>query len=589
MATTAHLKKIRHDLQIHVFDLAGLPDKACDSVRILLLARDKRPIAFSPDEMDEFAALAPYRDTLTAALTSQTSTWRARARDDESPASAKILLDIEQLEWEWERICKIALAPDAVAAYEVTRIERAIAKKRERHLMAVASLCHDLMVTATASERALPIINEADYLLCHAWHSIAPQLHAGMCDWTSKFVELVGLAEANRLMAARMAELAVQDYFIDLGCTVRDVAIDQITTDDGEWRNVDLEANGQRYDVKNARQSFTNPETYVEHFVPAHKLRRVGRSNVRLFATIAPYAIFPLNDYWSDRQRQGIQLLGAATEGSIQSVVAWISRRFSGTLALSGMWKADFQPGWMFEFTEVHYPRRAVAIERTSQVIGECLADGMAAEDLPAWLLMLCNDGGILEASNLSTLQRRIWEDIQDMRANGGISRPMLFTYVMGFFLENLLLRRPLDSFAPTLKACLFYRREQHGSPLGLDDPLQYVRNVFKLLQQVYTYILAQEAAFVSFRMTHPAILTGKDGAGRSIKLIAYCGGWRRHPRVKCGATPLFFGRNLTCHECGNLACHVCGYCNQRCGYNDERQQLVATEDEQSLSPDTFD
>jgi hypothetical protein len=115
--------------------------------------------------------------------------------------------------------------------------------------------------------------------------------------------------------------------------------------------------------------------------------------------------------------------------------------------------------------------------------------------------------------------------------------------------------------------------------PLGLEDPQGYVRQIIDALGEVHRAVVASGLRFTAFRLTHPEILRGCTNEGKWITLLAYCGGWRREPvKVKCGSSPLIFGQNKPCPDCGYLSCNDCGYCSHDCSRGARRQEAVAAD-----------
>jgi hypothetical protein len=68
----------------------------------------------------------------------------------------------------------------------------------------------------------------------------------------------LGDVEFTKLSSARYAEVAAAEYLRRLGMTVHDVSLTQLETGNEDWRTHDIVADGLPFDVKNARQSFSD-------------------------------------------------------------------------------------------------------------------------------------------------------------------------------------------------------------------------------------------------------------------------------------------------------------------------------------------
>lgn len=251
--------------------------------------------------------------------------------------------------------------------------------------------------------------------------------------------------------------------------------------------------------------------------------------------------------------------------------------RFVGTLNLDGLWRQGYLPGWIFEYPDAQYAHRKTAIAELGDVIAEfkkvCKS---AEEDIPGWLLTLCPNRDMVTSLNISKTKRRILSDLHLLDDQIGVSRPSLYLYVMGVMLESMLEGTSSDETAAALKDLMFCCRDS-TYPLFLLDTQEYVANLVGLLSRVHEEATRKKVRFVSFAMPHPSILRGQRDDLSWMTLIAYCGGWREVPvKIKCGASPLFFGRHYICPSCSRLICSECGYCANDCTLVTKRQADVA-------------
>lgn len=386
-------------------------------------------------------------------------------------------------------------------------------------------------------------------------------------------ITALGDYEANRLLSARVAEHAAAKYYEAIGYVVIDVSIGQIGNSDDRWKDHDLLVNGRPIDVKNARRSFSSRDSYVEHCVPRFKQSRASGAEVSITGVLSEYsAVGKLEESISD-----CRILGEVTVSEIRRLYAWARRRFGHVLNIDGIWKPEYQPGWIFEYPPEHYPSRVAAITGIPGMIEKLKARGIASGRIPGWLLSLCPDRELALSLAGSNQRRRILGDLHSLHDHIGFSRPGLFIYVMGLFLESIANGEQADQLDGPLRELFFIRGSTSLRPLGLEDSQNYVANLIGMLVRVQNEALRQNIKFTTFRLAHPSILRGQRDSGSWMTLLAYCGGWREVPvRARCGATPLFFGQHEICQNCGHLICDDCGYCSHGCGLVVQRQSDVA-------------
>lgn len=386
-------------------------------------------------------------------------------------------------------------------------------------------------------------------------------------------ITALGDYEANRLLSARVAEHAAAKYYEAIGYEVLDVSIGQIGNSDDRWKDHDLLVNGRPIDVKNARRSFSSRDSYVEHCVPRFKQSRASGAEVSITGVLSEYsAAGKLEESISD-----CRILGEVTVSEIRRLHTWARRRFGHILNIDGIWKPEYQPGWIFEYPPEHYPRRDTAIAGIPGLIEKLKVSGIASDRIPGWLLSLCPDRELALSLAGSNQRRRILGDLHSLHDHIGFSRPGLFIYVMGLFLESIANGEQAGQLDRPLRDLLFIRGSPSPRPLGLEDSQNYVANLIGMLVRVQSEALRQNIKFTTFRLAHPSILRGQRDSGLWMTLLAYCGGWRKVPILaRCGATPLFFGHHEVCPNCGHLVCIDCGYCSRNCDLVARRQYDVA-------------
>ena len=410
-----------------------------------------------------------------------------------------------------------------------------------------------------------------DLRLCLTW-SNHPVAGLGVVD-VPYLVQVVEAYEANRLISARMAEHAVRQYYEELGQHVVDVSVGQLGCEDDRWKQYDLLVDGRPVDVKNARRSFSSFDAYVEHCVPRFKLSRSSGKDVAIAGVLSNYksvsnnevAIYPCS------------ILGEVTASDIHRLTGWATGRFGHILNLAGLWRPEYQPGWVFEYRPEHYGERSAGIASIPGLVQGIRSHGVENSKLPGWLLSLCPDRKLSRSLDISGDKRQILDDLHSLSDQIGLTRPSLFIFVMGTYLESMVSETPNSTLEELLRDLLFIPSAPHSATiLGLDDPQYFVGKLVSTLGRVQQESINQRLRFVAFKLAHPSILRGQLASGHWMTLLAYCGGWREVPvRARCGKTPLFFGQHVVCPECGHLVCDECGYCSYNCALLSARQKAI--------------
>lgn len=410
-----------------------------------------------------------------------------------------------------------------------------------------------------------------DLRLCLAW-SNHPVAELGVVN-ISYLVQVVEAYEVSRLISARMAEHAARQYYEELGQVVVDVSVGQLGGDDDRWMQYDLLVNGRPVDVKNARRSFSSPDAYVEHCVPKFKLSRSSGEDVAIAGVLSNYKSISSNEV----AVYPCSILGEVTASNIQRLTDWATERFGHILNMAGLWRPEYQPGWVFEYPPEHYEERLAGIASIPGLIQWLSSHGVKNNKLPGWLLTLCPDRKLSRSFDISGDKRRTLDDLHLLSDQIGLNRPSLFILVMGTYLESMVSETSNGMPEEILKDLLFIPGAPHSSTiLGLDDPQYFIGKLVSTLGRVQLEAYNQRLRFVAFKLTHPSILRGQLASGDWVTLLAYCGGWREVPvRVRCGKTPLFFGQHDVCPECSHLVCDECGYCSYNCSLLPARQKAI--------------
>lgn len=424
---------------------------------------------------------------------------------------------------------------------------------------------------------SLPTLGMNDYRLCLAWAGHPPNKIPEPDE--KKLEKLLGTLEAGRLMSARVAELVAINYFGALGHQVQDVSITQIYADrNSQWKDFDLLVDGHPVDVKNARKSFNSREMYVEHCVPRFKQDRETSIDVSILGVLSEF-----QQPSKIAEGKGVcVILGEVKISEIRRLYVWMRNRFGDLIDFKGLWAPDYQPGWVFEYSPEFYRERIAAINQVENAIQHFKSSDIGTEYIHGWLLALCRDKRVIDRLSLSPAKQLILDDLHDLNEKIGLTRPVLFIYVMAHFLEAINQEKDRDQVIPPLRSIILASDAEQdilSSPLGLKDPQRYISSLINVFEQVFDKIRKQGIKFTRFKLQHPSILKGMTTTGSWVTLFAYCGGWLTFPfEVKCGATPLYLGRHDTCQTCCRLICDKCGFCSNGCNLVAERQEKFARE-----------
>jgi len=443
-----------------------------------------------------------------------------------------------------------------------------------QHMISAGAVLNILVPKLQAHEAATltlisPKVKTRDITLCFKWGNLDVPANQN----TQNLSAMLGNYDALRLLSARAAEVAVAEYYISLGQEVTDISIRQLDDGDDQWKDLDLFVGGRPIDVKNARKSFSSPESYVEHCVPRFKTDRKSNAQISIAGV--------LSDFSSERDilsgLSSCQILGETNVSVIRKLWSWMHTRFGKKFNVDGIWRQGFVPGWSFEYPETQYLRRSEAIAGLGEVVGKLTKGCLHPEqDIPGWILSLCPNREMVENIGIPGEKGNILTDLHRMDTEIGYSRPSLYLYVMGVMLESMLNERPVVELSSILRELIF-PAPYTTIPLFLLDTQEYISNLIFLLSRVSEEAIRKDIRFAGFAMSHPSILRGQKVDRSWMTLMAYCGGWRTKPvRVRCGSAPLFFGNEESCPSCGNLICEHCGYCSNTCDLVHNRQEAVA-------------
>lgn len=430
----------------------------------------------------------------------------------------------------------------------------------------IAEFWTKLCSRKVSSSRRLPRdLSMRDARLVMAWADMP--LPSNVSIARDALARQLGEYQAGKLFSARIAEICAADYYRELGFNVLDVSVGQLNGN-GDWLDFDLLVGEHAIDVKNSRKSFSSPDAYVEHCIPQFKESRSRGIAVRVCGVLSDYGRF--EDIVAGNAE--CRVLGEVSESELKAVGSWIEGRFGSTFSLPGLWRTNYQPGWVFEYPQEHYPQREAVLLEAPKVAHYVMTQGVR---VPRWLSSLSNEAQASPEENEVECNMR--RDMRSLQEHVGFSKPSLYLFVMGRILQDIIKRTPMEHSSISLLRDHLYAENSDSGPLGLEDSQGYVLALLEGLASIYAHIQQSGIRFKGFRLTHPEVLKGEKIEGGWLTVLAYCGGWRTKPvTVKCGFSPLKFGEHANCENCRHLICPECGYCATDCELCEARQKRVA-------------
>lgn len=383
--------------------------------------------------------------------------------------------------------------------------------------------------------------------------------------------------ERMRLLSARQAERAVASIAKKWGLQVTDVSIQQVTDPScNDWRDYDLRIGDECIDVKNARRSARNRNSYVSHCVPRFKESRRG-DHVKIAGVLSDWLTL-------DELRRGgreLQLLGFTSMGRIEQVAHLLQRDSLDFFLDIGEKGPKFLPPWVFEYPDQRYSQRSAGLAELRRLVS---AEGLPASlrqtvVVPAFLAGQFDEipSGVLKDEWQEVLVHLLHERIQQV----GLSLPMLFLTLVEHFIA-MLRTEDAENYQPHAYRDLVLLKEEDqwmkSRPLFIHDPTRTIDTLIESLMTLWHSRHDGLVGFRSFRLTNLNVLEGRPSARSPWRtVLAYCGGSIETARSSrpCGTTPLVFGSCKSC-ECGKLICPSCGFCSQICDLCKPRQQEIA-------------
>ncbi len=388
--------------------------------------------------------------------------------------------------------------------------------------------------------------------------------------------------ELGRVLSARAAEKAAITFFRWHSFTVEDISVKQVIDPlNSEWATYDLIVNGFPVDVKNARRSAQNRDSYVEYCVPRFKQDR-HNEDVSIAGVLSNY-LWPCHILMpKDAQCDtAILMLGTTTWRRILSLKTEFERPNFLQIDVSPSSNViQFLPPWLFEFESSLYQRRDKAIDQAKQLpmpgsklwrIWQKRRDYSTFANKQLLPILIAARRDFEEHWEKELLQDWEWDFILTVRSQidrVGLSLPFLFCSILSHFLKMVASEEAGSGYTPSqYRRLLFFDGAHLDRPLFIFDPLKTIDSLIKTLTILWDAEKTSIRAFRMFRLSGLNILQGRTGAESDDHwktLVAYCGG-RIEGKGKCGYAPLVLGSVPHCPKCGKLICPKCGFCSQKC------------------------
>lgn len=371
--------------------------------------------------------------------------------------------------------------------------------------------------------------------------------------------------EKAKMLSARGAELITAKFFTDIGRSVIDIAIHQVTGESNKWKSHDLLIDSScPVDVKNARCAI-NSDTFVEHTIKRFKIDSQGR-DVMIVGVLSPYLTLDELERKLLWHRGRIKILGSASQGQVLN----LEQEFSKRELTVNFGEAHRWPIWIFnnELDWFSNQREALAVfsKNAVQVKPEEWNDCQQMV-IPAFIssgmeVPKCYRDRLLPWQN--------WylDKIIGKSGSSGLTLPWLYLFTFHHFLEAITNVGSAESkqYSPGgYNELLFYSEVNTERPASLIDPVQVLKKLVKTLNTLWGHRhSANLGSLRNFVFRGEGLLKGVDPRGNKVTVLAYCGGFIEG-KGKCGNSPLVIGQHETCYHCQMLICNKCSHCSDNC------------------------
>lgn len=383
------------------------------------------------------------------------------------------------------------------------------------------------------------------------------------------------LDDLSRVLSARAAELAVYQFLDQMGYKPEDISLLQKTNlSDTRWKLCDIQCGKLAIDVKNARASQHSKKIYVDQCVPRFKQTRdhQGYQEVRIAGVfsqlLSPAEILYPQGYKLAGNRD-VQVLGFTSYSKLEELKKRYELRdkFELYFYRNHLNKESFLPAWVYDYPAAAYTKRAEAIAKLQNIKKPIYDLAQAANVSPLPFVFLLKNPPI-DDLKIPGWQMSFARKFCSLPLGDRLSLPHIYlTVLTHFVLMATGEQQETSGYEPIqYRQILFPRPGDALNPLFVVDPLQTVNDLIETLQLLWTNQHEFIRNFKIFRLSQLNVLRGKTDKKENWKtLLAYCG------NSNCRHAPLIFGLHKTC-ECGKLRCPDCDYCDEKCGYYQERR-----------------
>lgn len=457
-------------------------------------------------------------------------------------------------------------------------VERQMERQRietNRFRSEISSLFKELNVCARSSSVSGIELDTLDLRLVEEWRG---SLGTDNLTIDNFFEGQIDSYKTCRLLSARVAEKAAINFLKSLEPYVTDVSIGQVTGEDSGWLKYDLATPERCIDVKNARRSFSSPDSFSEQLVKSWK--KTHSSEVVILGTLSDYVT---EQQFRNTEFGEVLILGEVSRSEILRLEHWVNSEFSDHISVDFKGDHTFLPGWIFDYPVSYYLSNPDGFEsKAATFLSHVTSASMDAEGrspaidrkqlVPRWLLSFVDDERIVKPFLKSTDELEIWQVVRRLKRNKGWSRPAVYLMLMASVLSKS--GGSSNENLPKLWGEFLFASEVNGRsfPLGIHDPMQQIFALKECLEQIWHRGRGLLSEFSSFMLVGPNILRGKTKAGDWRTIIAFCGGWKKDPVVRCGKNPIHIAESQSCTTCGKLRCSACGHCDQSCPSNISRR-----------------
>lgn len=454
------------------------------------------------------------------------------------------------------------------------------------------------------AEEVFDALDEGDKVLAERWMKSVRK-----SNMTESNHDRMDNAIRAQMQTARAAEKCAMRYLQSIGLDVRDVAINQLSNHEEDWKVMDLRINDQDgVDVKNCRRTINGGLRSGRWKVKAFKDDAAG-SQVVLCGVSSPHTtldhaglkIFQSKPNYSGHPltvdiSNSVVVLGVTRAAEVQRLM----HRFCdiSDIHMPSREKITEMPAWAWDYPEAHYKPRNEALQALRQVMiasEPTRLESRLHSELPPILLSFMD----LDQPEDAVLDEQQQEFLEELRVHWRITRdnklsrflvprlPWLYLFILHFWVRYRLTGKPshAKSLTATFRQGLSHLRvddiERSGSSalapmVGIADTATTIDELLMTLAILDENLPPEKFVRMSKFTLYPnGVFTASFPDGVKRTLLAHCGGKLSSKMIDCGHWPLVYGKYESC-TCGRLICTKCKSCSDSgpnaCPHQLERQ-----------------